>query len=192
MIELNREQTVTALQCCAKASGSCVGCPLDGKCEQGALEENALSLIKKLTEEIERLNAVCAATVKAWDSDREELRTARVRMVELIKENECLSAINTLQEQDIADRDEMLNKKVEEVYPEFMRDYELLVKDIEGYHLDEAEFEAQVRADTVRKMQERVKRELLQYDDYDELYVKTVRDCMTHIAQELIGGEGAV
>lgn len=76
--------------------------------------------------------------------------------ITLSEEVDKYKVVNHLLERDIADRDEMLKKKVEEVYPEFMRDYKCMEEELDGYHFDEAEFEAQVRADTVRKMAERL------------------------------------
>lgn len=68
---LNREQIVKALEWCSELR-LCVDCPMraegyfshSGNACRKALMENALSLIKKLTEENERLNA----QVEMWKS----------------------------------------------------------------------------------------------------------------------------
>ena len=59
---MEREQIIKALECCASEEYVCAQCPIDEKikddCECGKLVvKNALSLIKELTEENERLRA---------------------------------------------------------------------------------------------------------------------------------------
>ena len=62
MSELNREQIIKALECCASSTGSqaCIGCPLDelNLCSYDGTTPSkyALALIKELAEENERLN----------------------------------------------------------------------------------------------------------------------------------------
>jgi hypothetical protein len=55
---MEKEQIIKALECCAKERADCNECPLDGvtSCFSRVILENALSLIKELTEENERLN----------------------------------------------------------------------------------------------------------------------------------------
>ena len=61
-MELDREQIVKALECCASNDFICDQCPIDEKikdaCECGkVVARNALALIRELTEENERLRA---------------------------------------------------------------------------------------------------------------------------------------
>ena len=61
-MELNREQIIKALECCIKVGGYrdaqiCNDCPLHEERCALLLPQNALSLIKELTEENERLRA---------------------------------------------------------------------------------------------------------------------------------------
>ena len=74
-------------------------------------KENPADCILYLDEEIEQ----CRATIKKMEDELDRYRLA-----------------NRLLMQDIADRDEMLEKKVEEVYPEFMRDYKCMKEELEG------------------------------------------------------------
>ena len=60
-MELNREQILKSLECCASEEYICTQCPIDEKikddCECGkVVARNALALIKELTEENERLH----------------------------------------------------------------------------------------------------------------------------------------
>ena len=58
--------------------------------------------------------------------------------IELIKKQqekiEELNSIKQLNEQDIADRDEMLKQKVEVVYEDFMKDYKCILEENEGLY----------------------------------------------------------
>ena len=58
-MELNAEQIIKALECCSK--GTCMACPLkeDYSPCLNTVAYSALSLIKELTEENERLRANC-------------------------------------------------------------------------------------------------------------------------------------
>lgn len=58
---------------------------------------------------------------------------------------ETLTAVNRLLERDIADRDEMLKKKVEEVYPEFMRDYKAMEQELDDLYKELAEIEEDIK-----------------------------------------------
>lgn len=58
--KLDREKTIKALECCASLKYACSECPVDedlrGECVCGTfVMQNALTLIKELTEENERL-----------------------------------------------------------------------------------------------------------------------------------------
>lgn len=58
-MELNREQIIKALEICSdETKDFCTGCPFigNGGCKQSSILKLALSVIKELTEENERLN----------------------------------------------------------------------------------------------------------------------------------------
>lgn len=90
-MELNREQIEKALECCV--SGYCYrdGCPL---CEHGGeddikectteLAKNALSLIKKLTEENEQWRADWEKNQRQWDEAYEKLEAENAEQDEAI------------------------------------------------------------------------------------------------------------
>lgn len=63
--------------------------------------------------------------------------------VALIKKQQekidMLEVIKKLNEQDIADRDEMLKQKVEVVYEDFMKDYKCIQEENEGLYKELAE-----------------------------------------------------
>lgn len=58
---------------------------------------------------------------------------------ELIEELDKYKVVNKLLELDLADRNSMLEKKVEEVYADFMRDYKLMCEELEGAYEELAE-----------------------------------------------------
>ena len=82
------------------------------------------------------------------------MRDALALIKELTEENEMRSTIIQLLERDIADRDKMLESKVEEVYAEFMRDYKCMKEELEGMYEELAE---------LRLERDELKRELEQY-----------------------------
>ena len=51
----------------------------------------------------------------------------------LTEKNELLAGVNRVLEADIADRDKLLEQKVADVYPEFMKDYKLMQKELDFY-----------------------------------------------------------
>ena len=59
-------------------------------------------------------------------------KSSEQKIEKLAKENDHLKNINTLLEQDLEDRDNMLKKKVEEIYPEFVKDYDCLREELDG------------------------------------------------------------
>lgn len=73
---------------------------------------------------------------------------------ELTNAKEMAGVMIQLLEGDIADRDKMLEGKVEDVYADFMRDYKCMREELEGAYEMIADAKADTKADTVRKMQE--------------------------------------
>lgn len=68
--------------------------------------------------------------------------------IELIKKQQekidMLEVIKKLNEQDIADRDEMLKQKVEVVYEDFMKDYKCIREENDGLYAELAEARAEI------------------------------------------------
>ena len=65
-MELNREQIIKAMECCGTEHKCCSSCPLArdySPCSK-TMANNALSIIKELTEENEDLYASCAEAAK--------------------------------------------------------------------------------------------------------------------------------
>ena len=71
------------------------------------------------------------------------LRVTVALLEELIEENDKLRTFNKLYESDIADRDKMLEQKVEDVYADFMRDYKAMREELDGTYEELAELRAE-------------------------------------------------
>ena len=69
----------------------------------------------------------------------EEIDYYREKIKGMDAELDFRSGVIRLLERDIKDRDEMLEKKVEEVYADFMRDYKLMGEELEGSWVELAE-----------------------------------------------------
>ena len=94
-----------------------------------------------------------------------------------------------LLEREVADRDAMLEQRVEVVYDDFMRDYKIMREELEGAweELTEARAELEkIEADTVRKMQERLEKKA-NYTVCGYYCVST--DDIYQVANELLEGE---
>lgn len=130
-MELDREQTIKALECCEKEPKDCPSCPLtrDYSPCSTTMAKNALSLINELTEENENLHAT------------------RTELTRVQEENERLRAENAKYE---AENHAEFNKwlKLEEAtkrhHAELFEEAKIAVKE-----------------DTVRKMQERLRFEIV-------------------------------
>ena len=249
-MELNREQIIKALECCVKVEGFrdieiCRNCPLhDTQCAI-LLPQNALSLIKELTEENERLQGA----VKQYEEERKyHFEMSRKRIAEAeSKANaqavriECLEEENKQLKVDIcndtmnlehitkdvewsAKRIIKADKKIAEltnenmvlsgeverltvINDELVEDNKAqsetitsLLKTIEGVQGVKSEYEtfigglktqidaikAEERADTVRKMQERLKAQKFTHKNFGELvYVEDI----DQIAKEMLEGK---
>ena len=102
-MELNREQIIKALECCAYGGDAtktqvevCLPCPYfnEGNCTD-ILKENALSLIKELTEENERLRGC----VKSKEEVEAIMRATYEPLVkEILKEQIDKAIADTLSE----------------------------------------------------------------------------------------------
>ena len=58
------------------------------------------------------------------------INTQEQKIEDLTKANEVLRGVIGILESDVAERDKMLERKVEEVYPEFMRDYKQMREEL--------------------------------------------------------------
>ena len=66
---------------------------------------------------------------------------------ELLKENEKLKILNKLFEQDVEDWRKLAESKAEEIYPEFMRDYNCMREELEGLYEELAELRRECGTD---------------------------------------------
>lgn len=66
---------------------------------------------------------------------------------ELQEEVDACKVMMALLERDVADRDAVLEKKVEEIYPEFMRDYRAMREELEGLYEELAELRKKERGE---------------------------------------------
>ena len=131
-------------------------------------KENPADVIVALAEEIEQYRA----RIRAMD-DELDFRCGIVRLLE----------------REVADRDAMLEQRVEVVYDDFMRDYKIMREELEGAweELTEARAELEkIEADTVRKMQERLEKKA-NYTVCGYYCVST--DDIYQVANELLEGE---
>lgn len=95
-------QIMESLKRCVSERESCSGCAYHGKfdgnyCSQRLIKD-AVLLINRQAKQLEKLK----------------------------QENDHRKNVITLLEQDVADRDDMLKRKVEEVYADFMNDYKIM------------------------------------------------------------------
>ena len=103
-MELYREHIIEALKHCK--SHSCGRCPLNEFCEEEGVIEGSSKL--------------CGDALALINTLTDEVKLLRI--------------IKDLLNQDIADRDALLEKKVEEVYPEFMQDYKAMREELNGVY----------------------------------------------------------
>lgn len=100
---LTSDQIIKALECCAAGGHNCDNCPIDSKIKE---------------------DCECGSHLA---------HNARILIKELTEKNELLASVNGVLEADIADRDKLLEQKVADVYPEFMKDYKLMQKELDFY-----------------------------------------------------------
>lgn len=111
------------IRCNARQIANCDSCPLENtypNCDD-EIEIMALDLINRQRAEIKRLQKLGASVTR---------RMVKVK-AEANKELDKLKGVINLLARDIADRDKMLEGKVEEVYADFMRDYKEIRAELE-------------------------------------------------------------
>lgn len=169
---MEREQIIKALECCTEQE-YCVTCPYAIECVgMESLILDALSLIKELTEDVERVTKQCGKIIVECDErDAERLK----QVAELTVENERLHASCTEFERKCAS----LNDENERLRAEVSVKKKLLDKCVD--------LEDKVKADTVRKMQERLKETLKK--NYPQRCGECFMERVDQIAKEMLEGE---
>lgn len=181
MSELNREQIIKDLEC--SVAGDCYPCPyaeIGAGCRDRMCED-ALALIKELTEDVERLRKQCGeAIVECDERDAERLK----QVAELTKEVE----------QRIEDYQEN-QRKWETAYDELTEENERLkARVLEENHLrhQAEEMLAQgmtvVKSDTVRKMKERLMQKILENNVGNDSFAYFLKGYIDQIAKEMLEG----
>ena len=160
-MELNREQIIKALECCTNKAKDgmyeikCIECPFEiGNEDCKDIDAQALSLIKELTKDVERVAKQCAEIIVECDE----------RDAERLKQVADWKAIAEGYQKQFEDCAEDRAKLTEE--------------------------NERLRADTVRKMQERLKAEAYPFPcaigvEYAVPYCK-----IDQIAKEMVEGAG--
>jgi hypothetical protein len=115
MMELNAEQIKKLLEHCANwtVETGCKGCPYDGECIEMDVMNDALSLIKELTEENERLRTKNEALVQALPTIRQVAKADTVREFAEKAKNELRSG-NAIMDKSIADLIDQIAKEMQD------------------------------------------------------------------------------
>ena len=177
-MELNRDQIIKALECWASGNpceGSC--CPLfeisPDTCDRW-IGRNALALIKELTEDVERVSKQCGEIIIECD-ERDAERLKEVADWKAIAEG------YQKQFEDCAEDRAKLTEENERLHAS-CTELEQVCKKWQGQLNIECEY---TRADTVRKMQERLKAQKFTHKNFGELvYVEDI----DQIAKEMVEG----
>lgn len=171
---MEKETVIKALECCGSKHSdigkySCKECPLNGQnfdegaCYDEVLHNNALALIKELTEENERLSTALANYARQTEVRiAEEYYTAEA-YDELREENEKLKSIGISKDiviESLAEENETLKDNNE--------------------HL--AVLLTEAKSDTVREFAEKLKKECLVDSGYEVLQIGTI----DRIAKEIL------
>ena len=191
--ELKRDLIIKALECCTSSdkSADCpIGCPFGdiNSCEE-SLMYHALSLIKELTEEVASWKAIAEGYQKQFEDCAED----RARLTE---ENERLRVENVygLSATKLAKKVEELSVENEKLIDELAKSYNALDESMNFYcsftqskvsncPIDDEV--AKAKADTVRKMQERLNETKFKMLGYEIIYAENI----DQIAKEMLEGE---
>ena len=161
-MELNREQIIKALECCSEDTADCHNCPYsefqEGNCFDNA-KKDALSLIKELTEEVTSWKEIAEGYQKQFEDCAED----RARLTE---ENERLK--------------QLLDYKCLYGY-----DGEVMEYCVQG-PCPHYEIKKELVADTVRKMQERLKEKAF---SVPTVYNSHFGRMIDEIAKEMLEGK---
>ena len=200
-MELNAEQIIKALECCIE--GECGGCTYD---EQTACKEyllnDALALIKELTEENEQFRYERGKLIEERDTFREYAYNMQ-RYVEGInhKEEEGYqpSVARRAAEMDMWRGVALKKKKLEEEVERLRAEnLELIMREEKRQNEIHPAKDLTVKADTVREMQERLEQAICDntYPDFDKegkpvnvWKATTGYDAIDQIAKEMLEGE---
>ena len=129
---------------------------LEDKIKKKDGDVDSLDLINRQKETIEQLQT---ALFKCGEEAAEMQKNISQQKAEI----ETQKCVIRLLEEDIADRDKMLESKVEDVYVEFIRDYKAMREELEGCY----EELATARAEAFKELAKSVKKHtLLMFSDY--------------------------
>ena len=95
---------------------------------------------------------------------------------ELTEENERFKCVIKLLEADVKERDERLERNVAEIYPEFMKDYELMLTELKD-----------IRADTVTELRDKLLARKVSYGNISFRVVPV--DDIKAVCREMMEGE---
>ena len=172
-MELNRDQIIKALECCS--TEDCEDCPyttediFDITCGINMVKD-ALALIKELTEDVERVSKQCGEIIVECD-ERDAERLKEVADWKAIAEG------YQKQFEDCYEENERLNTSCTELAR--------CCTKLETLYNIECKRVDTVKADTVRKMQERLKAQKFAHKNFGELvYVEDI----DQIAKEMVEG----
>lgn len=168
MENLNAEQIIKALECCASPEYRCEECPIDQKkkddCVCGQfLAQNALALITSQEQRIAELtqaNEMLSESYDHLEKTKDELIAERSRLTE---ENVRLRVVADMSDTTLTDALRIVNEFCDS-----------RIK--------------RAKADTVRKMQERLKEHLDDFYNSGEDALLDVPDLIDQIAKELLEG----
>lgn len=199
MSEFNREQIIKALECCGHIECPGEPCPYHplNRCRE-QLRRDCYAFIKELTEERKdfEIRALSAENEAAKYKDRWE--TSRKDFERVADENYNLHAYYTELTQKCAswtEENERLRAEKEtlEIYN---ADYKFKNKELMAFNRrwakecadlqDECET---IKADTVRKMQERLMQEERIFEAYGTRWKIIYSSAIDQIAKEMLGGE---
>lgn len=186
-MELNREQIIKALECCAEAKNhaDCIrlNCPAlindecyytddtDEECNRKQFAD-ALTLIKELIEENERLRSFRSETEEGAIKILKKLDVLEDEVKKLIKENEELNASCT----ELTRKLKCANLEIEckeRICESYMLQY--------GTVVDKEVWLKKERADTVRKMQAEIEARCIK----GGIYPAFVKSTIDQIAKEI-------
>lgn len=194
-MELNAEQVIKALKVCGEYTHgtTCNSCPYmhielaDNEICSNRLSQDALALIKQLTEDVERVRKQCGEIIVECDErDAERLK----QVAELTKENEDLKAIAEGYQKQFEDCYEEKSKLTEE--------NERLSVCTKILTTNNADLETELaltydlleesKADTVREVQTKFAMCFGTYTDKDMTPITEVFKRLNQIAEEMLEG----
>ena len=162
-MELNREQIIKALECCASRKQACRDCPVpqdvkdDCKCME-FISRNVLALICELTESLDRVQKQCGEIIVECDErDAERLKQVAKLTEECKKWQERLDREAKCQ-YDLAGKIVDLEAKVAQVKADTLKDVQMRFAMQFGTYT----YDAEVKVSDVFKLLSKFKEEMLE------------------------------